>query len=405
MYTVPSTGRPLKSHVVGGDGSIASVAAVPFGAAARRTLGAMEFDWTPEQRALRAEAAEVARDAVARFGRSNDSWINGFSKEFAAELAGRGWIGLTWPAEFGGGGRPPIDRLIIGEELIVAGAPIAAMWFADRQMGPSLIKYGRPDQQDAFLPGILSGETTWCIGMSEPNAGSDLASLATTADDGGDHWVINGQKIWTSFGEVADYCYLICRTAKDGPPHRGISEIIVPMSAPGIEVRPIKDMTTNRHFCEVFFTDVRVPAVNLVGVEGAAFKQTMRQLEHERGGIDRLVSNRALYEMAVARADTSDPVIRQEIAALEIAYRIGRILVVREVLKQAPAGFSAATKCLCTEHEQRVSEFVFRTLGPAATLWDEVTRGLCYAPGYTIMGGTSNVMRNILAERVLGLPR
>ncbi len=217
--------------------------------------------------------------------------------------------------------------------------------------------------------------------------------------------MINGQKIWTSFAVVADYCYLICRTSTEGPPHQGISEIIVPMDSPGIEVRPITDMTTNRHFCEVFFTDVRVPGENLVGVEGGAFKQTMRQLEHERGGIDRLVSNQALYQLALDRADLSDALVRQEVAALETGYRIGRILVAREALGQAPAGFSAATKCFCTEHEQRVADFVFRVLGPAATLWDDVVKGLVYAPGYTIMGGTSNVMRNILGERVLGLPR
>jgi alkylation response protein AidB-like acyl-CoA dehydrogenase len=164
-------------------------------------------------------------------------------------------------------------------------------------------------------------------------------------------------------------------------------------------------MTTNRHFCEVFYDSVRVPAANLVGAEGGAFRQTMRQLEHERGGIDRLVSNRALYEMAKARADLSDPRIRQEIAQLEIQYRIGRILVIREVLRQAPAGFSAATKCFCTEHEARVSQFVSRVFGAEATLWSDVVHGLLYTPGYTIMGGTSNVMRNILGERVLGLPR
>jgi alkylation response protein AidB-like acyl-CoA dehydrogenase len=369
----------------------------------------VEFGWTPEQIELREQAREVARTAVERYGRHNDSWINGFSKELAKEMAALGWIGLTWPKEFGGQGRPPIDRLIIGEELISAGAPIAAMWFADRQMGPTLIAFGREDQQAEFLPGILAGESTWSIGMSEPDAGSDLASLKTQARRDGDEWVINGQKIWTSFAAVADYVYLICRTSSDGPPHAGISEIIVPMDRPGIEVRPIQDMTTNRHFCEVFFTDVRVPAQNLVGVEGNAFKQTMRQLEHERGGIDRLVSNRALYQLAVDRVTEtgrrSDPVVRQEMAAIEAGYRIGRILVIREVLKQAPAGFSAATKCFCTEHEWRVAEFVGRILGADAMLWDDVTRGLVYAPGYTIMGGTSNVMRNILGERVLGLPR
>jgi alkylation response protein AidB-like acyl-CoA dehydrogenase len=346
----------------------------------------MDFSWTPEQVALREQAHNVALEAVIRYGRHNDSWINGFSKAFSKELAALGWIGMTWPTEFGGGGRPAIDRLIVGEEMIKAGAPIAAMWFADRQMGPALMSYGRPDQQAEFLPQILSGDTTWCIGMSEPNAGSDLASLKTSAVRDSDDWVINGQKIWTSFGEVADYCYLICRTSTEGPPHAGISEIIVPMNTPGIEVRPIQDMTTNRHFCEVFYTDVRVPVHNLVGVEGAAFKQTMKQLEHERGGIDRLVSNYALYEMALEHADRSNPVVRQEIAALEIGFRVGRLLVIRESLRQAPAGFSAATKCFGTEHEVRVAEFVARTLGPYATLWDPLSQGLMYAPGYTIMG-------------------
>ena len=347
----------------------------------------------------------MAAAAVAAYGRHNDSWINGLSKEFSRELGARGWIGMTWAREHGGGGRPPIDRLIVAEELIAAGAPIAASWFADRQMGPTLIAFGTDEQRARFLPGILSGETTWCIGMSEPDAGSDLASLTTRAERDGDDFVINGQKIWTSFGETADYCYVICRTSIESSRHLGISEIVVPLDSEGIEIRTIRDATINEHFCEIWFSDVRVPASNLVGVEGNAFSQTMRQLEHERGGIDRLVSNRALFEMARARCDTDDPLIRQELAALEIGYRLGRLLVIREVLGQAPRGFSAATKCFCTEHEWRVAEFVSRVFGAEATLWTDLVRGLCYAPAYTIMGGTSNVMRNILGERVLGLPR
>jgi alkylation response protein AidB-like acyl-CoA dehydrogenase len=366
---------------------------------------AMDFAWTPEQLELRREAAEVAADAVKRYGRHNVTWMNGYSKEFSQELAKRGWIGMIWPKEFGGGGRPPIDRLIVGEEMIKAGAPIAASWFGDRQMGPALIQYGTKEQQEKFLPGILAGETTWCIGMSEPNSGSDLASLKTSAVLDGDEWVLNGQKIWTSFGADADYCYLICRTNNEGPPHAGISEIIVPMNTPGIEVRQIKDMTTNRHFCEVFFTDARVPKENLVGQPGGAFGQTMRQLEHERGGIDRLVSNYSQFQYAVSKADTSNVLVRQEIASLEMGYRIGRILVIREVLRQAPAGFSAATKCFCTEHQQKVDDFVYRQLGAEGMMWDDWTKGLAYGPGYTIMGGTSNVMRNILGERVLGLAK
>jgi alkylation response protein AidB-like acyl-CoA dehydrogenase len=241
--------------------------------------------------------------------------------------------------------------------------------------------------------------------MSEPGAGSDLAGISTSAVRDGDDFVISGQKIWTSFATTADYCYLICRTSSGGPPHKGISELIVPMDTAGIEVRPIPDMTANRHFCEVFFDEVRVPAVNLVGVEGDAFKQTMVQLQHERGGIDRLVSNRALYEMALARADRSDPRVRQGIAKIETGYRLGRLLVYREVLKQAPEGFSAATKAYCTEHEQQVADFVAGVFGLEATGWDQLGRGIAYGPAYTIMGGTSLIMRNILGERVLGLPR
>ena len=365
----------------------------------------MDFLLSPELEALQARAREVAAEGVANFGRHNDSWINGFSKDFAKRMAEEGWIGMGWPKQYGGQERPAIERVIVAEEMISAGAPIAAMWFADRQMGPTLIAYGTEDQKAEFLPKMLSGETTWCIGMSEPDSGSDLASLKTSAVRDGDVFVINGQKIWTSFGDVADYCYLICRTTSEGPPHRGISEIIVPMDTPGIEVRAIQDMTTNRHFSEIYFTDVRVPIENLVGVEGDAFKQTMVQLQHERGGIDRLVSNRALYDIALERADRSDPLVRQQIAALETGYRVGRMLVFRETLKQAPAGFSAATKAYCTEHEWRVAEFVAQTMGPEATLWSDVTHGLLYAPGYTIMGGTSDIMRNILGERVLGLPR
>jgi alkylation response protein AidB-like acyl-CoA dehydrogenase len=365
----------------------------------------LDFRLNDELEELRSRARVVAAQGVADFGRHNDSWINGYSKDFAKVMAAEGWIGMGWPVEHGGHARPPIERVIVAEEMIGAGAPIAAMWFADRQMGPTLIAYGTADQQAEYLPKMLAGETTWCIGMSEPDAGSDLAGLKTSAVRDGDHFVVNGQKIWTSFGEVADYCYLICRTDADGPPHKGISELIVSMDTPGIEVRPITDMTTNRHFCEVYFTDVRVPVENMVGVEGDAFKQTMVQLAHERGGIDRLVSNRSLYEIALEQADRTDPRVRQEIARLETGYRVGRMLVYREVLKQAPEGFSAATKAYCTEHEWRVAQFVAAQLGMAATLWDDVAQGLSYAPGYTIMGGTSDIMRNILGERVLGLPR
>ena len=365
----------------------------------------LQFRLPSELLDLRKRAKRVAEQGVAQFGRWHDSWINGYSKDFSKVLAGEGWIGMTWPTEHGGGGRPAIERVIMAEEMISAGAPIAAGWVADRQMGPSICAYGTEDQRAEFLPGILSGDTTWCIGMSEPDAGSDLAALKTSAVRDGDDYVINGQKVWTSLAAIGDYCYLIVRTSDDGPPHRGVSELIVPMDLPGIEVRTVLDMITNDHFCEVFFTDVRVPAESLMGVEGEAFKQTMAQLEHERGGIDRLVSNRPLYDRALEAVDTADPIVRQEIAAIETGYRLGRLMVYRGALGQAPPGFSAATKCFCTEHEQRVADFAARALGAAATTDRELAAAICYAPAYTIQGGTSNIMRNILGERVLGLPR
>ena len=365
----------------------------------------LDFAMRPEWEELRARARAVAEQGVVDYGRFNDSWINGHSREFSKILAAEGWIGMTWPAEHGGGGRPGIERIIMAEEMISVGAPIAASWFADRQMGPAIYTYGTDRQKAEFLPGMLSGEATWCIGMSEPDAGSDLASLKTAAVRDGDHYVLNGQKIWTSGAASAQYCYVIGRTSTDGPPHRGLSELIVGMDLPGIEVRPVRDMVGNQHFCEMFLTDVRVPAENLVGVEGGAFRQTMVQLGYERGGIDRLVSNRPLYDLALAQADVGDHRTRQEIAAIETGYRLGRLMVYRGALGQGGTDFSAGTKAFCTEHQQRVAQFAARVLGPAATVGDTVPNAICYAPAYTIQGGTSAIMRNILGERVLKLPR
>jgi alkylation response protein AidB-like acyl-CoA dehydrogenase len=370
----------------------------------------VDFEWSPELLALGEEARAVGRTATEGRPFYEDSWIAQVDRDFTRELAARGWIGMTWPEEFGGGGRSALERFVVYEALISEGAPIAGGWFADRQMGPTLLQFGTDDQRQRWLPGIIAGESMWCIGMSEPDAGSDVASLRTTAVRDGDDWIVNGQKIWNSGGALAEWCYLIARTDPDAPKHKGLSELIVDMSSPGITVVPIRDMTDDEHFCEIYFDDVRVPAANLVGTLNGSFGQLMRQMEHERGGIDRLVSNKRLFDDCVAVADTSDPIVRQEIAAIETGYRIGRLLVLRETLHQAPAGFSAATKTFGTEFEIRVADFCGRVLGPGATLADEglrrrVSRNICYAPGYTIMGGTVNILRNILGERVLGLPR
>ena len=374
----------------------------------------MDFSWSPDLLALADEARAVGREAAEGRWFHEDSWIAQTDRQFAKELAARGWLGMTWPTEWGGGGRSALERFVVFEELITEGAPIAGSWFADRQMGPTLLQYGTDEQRRRWLPGIIAGESMWCIGMSEPDAGSDVASLRTNAVRDGDHWVVNGQKIWNSGGAEAEWCYLVARTDPDAPKHKGLSEFIVDMSSPGITVEPIRDMTDDEHFCEIYFDDVEVPAENLVGELNGSFGQLMRQMEHERGGIDRLVSNKRLYLDCVERADTSDPIVRQEMAAIETGYRIGRLLVLRETLQQAPRGFSAATKTFGTEFEIRVADFCGRVLGAGATLDDpgvghelqrRVSRNICYAPGYTIMGGTTQILRNILGERVLGLPR
>ncbi|MEO7430263.1 MAG: acyl-CoA dehydrogenase family protein [Acidimicrobiales bacterium] len=370
----------------------------------------MDFDLSPELLALRAEALKVGRAAAERSELTEDTWIAAPDRAFSLELAARGWLGMTWPTEVGGGGRSPLERFIVYEALLSTGAPMATSWFADRQMGPTLLQFGTPEQQRQHIPRILDGTSAWSIGMSEPDAGSDVASIRTRAARDGDHFVVDGQKIWNSGARSADWIYLICRTDPDAPAHQGMSELIVDMRSPGISITPITDMTGNDHFCEVFFDDVRVPVENLVGELHGSFRQVMRQMEHERGGPDRLLSNRKLYDDCLPLADTGDARVRQEIAAIETGYRIGRLLVLREVLGQAPKQFSAATKTFCTELEQRIARFCAAIVGPDAMLAEpgiggRVARNVCYAPAYTIMGGTSQILRNILGERVLGLPR
>lgn len=374
----------------------------------------MTLDYTLSDplRELQAEAVKLAESWAGHDTVTEDSWLIGYDREFARELGDRGWLGMTWPSSVGGHERSPLERFVVYEALISHGAPIAAAWFADRQIGPTLLEYGSPEQQARWLPGITAGDAAWCIGISEPDAGSDVSSVRTKAVRNGDEWLVSGQKVWTSGALHADWCYLVACTATDGPRHERLSELVVDMHSPGIEVRPIVDVTGNAHFCEVHFDQVAVPSTNLVGKEGGSFRQVMRQLEYERGGIDRLVSNYRLYHdvLESGNVDRSDQLIRQQIAAIESVYRIGRNLVLRGVLGQAPAGYSAVTKAFCTEHEQRVADFCARVMGAQAmlrgsTLGGRAARGVCYAPAYTIMGGTSSILRNVIAERILKLPR
>jgi alkylation response protein AidB-like acyl-CoA dehydrogenase len=329
---------------------------------------------------------------------------------------------MTWPKQYGGQERSYLDRLIVTEELLLAGAPVAAHWFGDRQIGPALLAHGTPAQKAELVPRIARAEISFCIGMSEPNAGSDLAGLATRADVDGDEFVIRGQKTWTSFAEHADYCYLVARTNPDAPKHKGISELLVSMRAPGITVRPIKDMVGESHFGELFFDDVRVPKSALIGKQDAGFYQIMQQLDFERSGIERLVSNAPLWRDALALArerglTRRDPVLREKVAELEIAARAGRGLIYRvaEMLStgRVPNHEAAVAKTFCTSLEQRMTDLVAQILGdagaldasdPRAPFAGRAARTFLYAAAYTIQGGTNNILRNIIATRGLGLP-
>jgi alkylation response protein AidB-like acyl-CoA dehydrogenase len=365
----------------------------------------MDFQWPEPLAALADEARRVGEAGASGREVREDAWVVAFDREFSLELGRRGWLGMTWPIEHGGHGRSALERFVVTEALITVGAPLGATWVGDRQIGPSLLAFGTPEQRRRLLPDLVAGRVTWCLGLSEPDAGSDLVSVRTRATRDGDSWVLDGAKVWTSSGAEAEWCYLVARTNPDVPPHAGLSEFVVDMATPGVHVRTIRDMTGDEHFCETVFDGARIPADCLVGQEDGSWRQLMRQLEHERGGVDRLVSNRALFDLAVARADHGDPVVRQEIAALESSFRIGRLLVIREAIGQAPSSFSAATKVFCTEHEQRVAHFATRTFGAASLLAGRVSRAICYAPAYTIQGGTSDILRNVIGERVLRLPR
>jgi alkylation response protein AidB-like acyl-CoA dehydrogenase len=382
----------------------------------------MDFRFTAEQEAFRQDIqAFLDAELPEPPDLPDDGWIVGYDREFSKKVGAKGWIGLTWPQEYGGQGRSYLDRLILTEEFLKRGAPVASHWLADRQMGPSILHYGTPEQKEQLLPGIMSGELCFCIGMSEPGAGSDLAGLQTKAEADGDAFVLNGQKIWTSFAHVAEYCYLVARTNPDVPKHRGISEFIVDMKTPGITVKPIVDITGAHHFNEVFFEQVRIPKSALVGEPDRGWYQIASQLDYERSGIERLMSNYllldAMQDYVRETGEIRRETVRHRLAQLYIEFNMGKFLVYRVawLLTQGiiPNAESAAAKAFCTEYEQRLAQTASELMGmhsllmpgsPQARLHGRIARAYLYAPAYTIQGGTSAILRNIIAMRGLGLP-
>ncbi|MCY4272543.1 MAG: acyl-CoA dehydrogenase family protein [bacterium] len=363
---------------------------------------------------------------------SRREWDTGWQRM----LYDAGYAGVNWPSEFGGRGSTPTEHLIFLEETTRMGAPYVGMNFvAQLHAGPTLILEGTAEQQARHLPAMLKGEEVWCQGFSEPNAGSDLASLSTRAVRDGDHYVVTGQKIWTSFGHVADYCELLVRTDPEAPKHRGITWLICPMDLPGIEVRPIATVAGASEFCEVFFDEVRIPAGNRVGDENDGWRVAMVTFSFERGTAfisELLGTMNQLAEMAdlarstprsgpFARHDGSawdDDDVRREIGRLQAEYDALWALTKRVVSQAQRTGMpgpgGSVFKLYYADVKKRMADLAHRMLGREALVLaeggDEQTGGdmvasRLYVLSLSIAAGTSEIQRNIIGERILGLPK
>jgi alkylation response protein AidB-like acyl-CoA dehydrogenase len=369
---------------------------------------------TDEELALRAEVREfVAQEFPA------GSYLPGLginaeaSPEFSRKLAGRGWLGMVVPQEYGGHGRTAVERFVVVEELLVAGAPISAHWVGDRQTAPGLLKFGSEEQKRRFLPAIVKGELWFCLGMSEPGSGSDLASVRTSAvrTDGG--WLLNGQKIWTSGAHYADYAVTLCRTSRlEGARHAGLSQLFVDLRAPGVTVRPIRLLNGFHHFNEVFFTDVFVPDDMVLGEVGDGWHQVTSELAYERSGPDRFLSSFPLVRAFIAAAAGRDPSADAErlLGRITARFRVLRTMslsVARSLdAGEVPAVEAALVKDLGTAFEQEVvdviRELVDAEQNPDGDLFDQLlAEATITAPTFTLRGGTNEVLRGIAAKHLL----
>ncbi|KEI45061.1 acyl-CoA dehydrogenase family protein [Saccharopolyspora rectivirgula] len=352
---------------------------------------------------LREQVRELCASwrAEGRYRPSPDSWLRSFDLSFSKELARRGWIGMTWPREFGGGEQSNLARLVVTEELLRAGAPVAAYWIGDRQIGPAILRHGSPQLQHEVLPGITAGDHVFCLGMSEPESGSDLASVRTSAVRVPGGWAITGRKIWTSHAHRATHAYLLARTSVEEKKHQGLTEFVVDMSAPGISVSPIVDMAGSHHFNEVTFDEVLVPDHRVIGQVGNGWRQVTEQLAHERGGPERVLSTYPVLEQLLAeRGDHIDEELGHLVARLAslraLCYRVAR-----ETDAGRPSVRAAATlKYLGTAFERDVLEYARRVSDVESTAANDLFREAVLAsPGFTIRGGSSEVLLSILAKQ------
>lgn len=364
-----------------------------------------------------------------------------FRRTWNEQLREAGWICASWPREYGGRGLSVLETIVVAEEFGRARAPMRADWFGDTLVGPTILRWGSEEQKQEFIPKILDGEVTWCQGFSEPEAGSDLASLRTSARLDGDEWVINGQKIWTTRADEADYIFLLARTDAEAPKHRGISYLLVPMRQPGVEVRPIPQLDGASDFSEVFFTDARAPKGAVVGGVGNGWTVAMTTLGFERG-VSASMSHRRFQKeleeiMASARqrGAVADPLLRDRLVQQWIKVeliRLGNRRLLFDAVNETEqaARLKATTKLWWSETHQETLDLAMDVLGDDGLVltgspeeqerWipgvglrrgrpdypaSPLQRAFLFSRSDTIGGGTSEIQRTLVAERVLGLPR
>ena len=372
----------------------------------------------PEDEALRPALRALIEEAIADYSsyRRARSWM-GFDAAFSRTLGQAGYVGLSLPSEYGGAGRGPFTRFVVVEELLAAGAPVAAHWIADRQSGPLILHYGTEAQRRFYLPRIAKGEALFCIGMSEPGSGSDLASVRTRAERREDgSWLLNGQKIWTTHAAHSDYMIALVRTSGTGADRQqGLSQLIVDLKLPGVTVRPIVDLTGDEHFAEVFFDNVRLAPDALVGEEGQGWRQVTAELAFERSGPERIYSSVVLIDAwvrhleAVGRKDSATLRLLGSLTArLAVLREMSLAVTARLAAGDSPVVEASLMKDLGTSFEQAVPDLIGDDLAshPDEAVDAELYRTLLFvthiAPSFSLRGGTREILRGIVA-RGLGL--
>ena len=368
-----------------------------------------------ETGALRKEVREFLARHAPRLEKSNSDFTTGHDPEFSALLGLEGWIGMTWPVAYGGAGRTFFERYVVTEELLAAGAPVSAHWIADRQSGPLLLRFGSEEQRERYLPAITRGESFFSIGMSEPNTGSDLASVATTATRTGDGWRINGTKLWSTDAHRNHFIIALVRTEPiTENRHAGLSQIIVDLKEDGAVVRPIRNMAGGEDFNEIVFEDVLVPADRVVGEPGNGWQQVTSELAYERSGPERFLSAfRVVAEFVRAAGGNPEP----EVAAA-IGRMVSHLLTLRRMSisvagmleeGKSPDVEAALVKALGNDFEKLVPELVrlatpesARYDGAWSRFFESYGETLLLSPSFTLRGGTREILRGVIA-RGLGL--